>query len=63
MPLPTKQQVLIRDFPGIDRDQDPRDVEAGAARDQVNLACASGQLEVRKGIRPLVFGSSFEESS
>ena len=49
--------VAMRDFPGLILDQDPLDLAGGAAREQTNLISFMGELNVRKGFRPLSFDS------
>ncbi len=58
MSKPARQVVLMRQFPGLVLDQDPRDVEAGAAQHQVNVVPTAGQLLARRGLREV----SFEET-
>ena len=49
--------VAMRDFPGLILDQDPLDLQGGAAREQTNLISFMGELNIRKGFRPLSFDS------
>lgn len=52
----------MRDFPGLNLDTDPRDIEAGAARQQVNLTIREGSLHVRRGLRPVTFDQTIDAS-
>ena len=55
MAEPLAAQIQMRDFTGLILDQDPIDVAAGAGREQSNIIPFAGQLNVRKGIRPVQF--------
>jgi hypothetical protein len=57
-----RQSVEMRDFPGLDLVSDPRDVEAGAAREQTNLVCWSGSLRVRPAPLPVSFDETIDVS-
>lgn len=57
-----RQQVVMRDFPGLDLNADPRDLEQGAAREQTNLICRTGGMLVRKGLQPVSFDQTIDAS-
>ncbi len=63
MSEPIRQRVEMRDFPGLDRDADPRDVEAGAARELVNLIPRPGSMGVRRGLTLVSFEETTDVSS
>jgi hypothetical protein len=51
-----KSKVEIRQFAGLVTNQDRQDVQAGAARVQINIAASRpDQLDVRKGYRVVRF--------
>lgn len=55
MAEPTRLRVEMRDFPGLDVNADPMDIQAGAGREQVNLIPGSGQMRVRRGLALVTF--------
>lgn len=58
MPRPATPIVAAVDFPGLQTDQDPRDLDAGAAEEQVNLCCmVQGEMRVRLGMQEVTFES------
>lgn len=51
-----KSTVSIRDFMGMATNIDPSNLKPGVARVQINVhGIQRGQLEVRRGLRELVF--------
>lgn len=55
-----REQVTMREFPGVMLNADPRDLEAGAAREQTNLVCYGGSLLVRRGTRDIAFDQTID---
>lgn len=56
MPATERPVSSAVDFPGLITDIDPRDLPAGAAEEQVNLACIRlGEMQVRGGLREVSF--------
>lgn len=48
--------IVIRDFPGLLNNQDPRDLPPGAAERQTNInSRVGGELNVRRGLREVKF--------
>lgn len=56
MPADNSRDVQMRDFPGLMVSIDPRDIEPGAAVEQVNVTSENlGMLQTRCGLRPVKF--------
>lgn len=56
MSQPVRTSVELRDFPGLITNADRYDLPEGAGQVQINLcSLVLGELQVRQGIRELVF--------
>lgn len=60
MSEPVREQVVMREFPGVVLNADPRDLDAGAAREQTNLVCYGGSLIARRGNRDVTFDQTID---
>lgn len=59
MSEPAAGGIVLRDFPGIVNNLDPRDLPPGTAEQQVNLLSRiQGQMIVRRGLREVTFDST-----
>lgn len=58
MPETAKPASVVVSFPGLVTNVDPRDLAAGAAEEQVNIACVEpGEITTRRGLREVQFES------
>lgn len=56
MPEPPRTEVRIAVFSGMVSNVDPNDLQPGYSQLQINIAgLQRGQLEVRRGLRELLF--------